>query len=117
MFGKQSKQARFEATKKYTNARMVPGTHVCDHVMKMTNYFNEAKLHRTVIDEVTQVNIILNSLTSDFIPFTSNYIMNKMGYGMTQLLNELQTFESISGVAKNKKVEENVTNHPGTSKA
>ncbi|KAG6473764.1 hypothetical protein ZIOFF_067681 [Zingiber officinale] len=115
MFGQQSEQAHHEATRKYTNARMFLDTHVRDHVMQMTNYFSEAEMHGAVIDEGTQVSIILNSLSSDFIPFTSNYIMNKLNYGMTQLLNELQTFEAILGLVKNK-AEANIVNKPNSSK-
>ena len=70
--------------------------------MKITNYFIEAELHGAQMDEVTHVGIILNSLSSDFIQFTSNYIMNKLTYGLSQLLNELQTFESITRHGKNK---------------
>ena len=44
--------------------------------------------------------IILNSLSPDFIQFNSNYIMNKLNYSVSQLLNELQTFESISRLGK-----------------
>ena len=102
MFGMQSEQARIELTRKWTSTRMIAGTPVRDHVMKMTNYFTEAELHGALMDEVTQVGIILNSLSSDFIQFTSNYIMNKLTYGLPQLLNELQTFESITRQGKNK---------------
>ena len=70
--------------------------------MLMTNYFTEAELHGAQIDEVTQVGIILNSLSTDFIQFTSNYIMNKLNYSLSQLLNELHTFESISRQEKMK---------------
>ncbi|KAG6526536.1 hypothetical protein ZIOFF_016526 [Zingiber officinale] len=115
MFGQQSEQARHEATRKYTNARMILGTHVRDHVMQMTNYFSEAEMHGVVIDEGTQVSIILNSFPSDFIPFTNNYIMNELNYGMTQLLNELQTFEAISGLVKNK-AKANIVDKPNSSK-
>ncbi|RYE04405.1 MAG: hypothetical protein EOP33_09170, partial [Rickettsiaceae bacterium] len=102
MFGTQSEQARIELTRKCTSTRMIAGTPVRDHVMKMTNYFTEAELHGALMDEVTQVGIILNSLSSDFIQFTSNYIMNKLTYGLPQLLNELQIFESITHQGKNK---------------
>ncbi|KAG6503613.1 hypothetical protein ZIOFF_035929 [Zingiber officinale] len=115
MFGQQSEQACHEATRKYTNARMILGTHVRDHVMQMTNIFSEVEMHGAVIDEGTQVSIILKSLPSDFIPFTSNYIMNKLNYGMTQLLNELQTFEAISRLVKNK-AEANIVDKPNSSK-
>ena len=79
---------------------MKAGTSVRDHVMIMTNYFTDAKFHGAQIDEVTQVGIILNSLSHDFIQFTSNYIMNKLNYGLSQLLNELQAFEAINKGSK-----------------
>ena len=66
----------------------------------MTNYFTDAEFHGAQIDEVTQVGIILNSLSHDFIQFTSNYIMNKLNYGLSQLLNELQAFEAINKGSK-----------------
>ena len=100
MFGKQSEQARIELTRKYTSAKMKAGTSVRDHVMMMTNYFTDAEFHGAQIDEVTQVGIILNSLSHDFIQFTSNYIMNKLNYGLSQLLNELQAFEAINKGSK-----------------
>ena len=51
--------------------------------------------------------MILESLSPAFLQFKSNYVMNKLSYNMTQLLNELQTFESI--VKENgKEGEENV---------
>ena len=46
---------------------MKNGTLVRDHIMMMANYFTKAKLHGTEIDQVTQVGIILNSLSLDFI--------------------------------------------------
>ncbi|PON64597.1 hypothetical protein PanWU01x14_123090 [Parasponia andersonii] len=78
------------------NAKMKRGTPVRDHVLNMINYFGEAEVHGTTIDDRTQVSMILESLSPDFLYFKSNYVMNKLNYTMTQLLNELQTFESIS---------------------
>ena len=71
-----------------------------DHIMMMMNYVTEAELYSTEIDQVTQVGIILNSLFPDFIQFNSNYIINKLNYSVSQLLNELQTFESFSILGK-----------------
>ena len=61
---------------------MKTGTPVRDHVMTMTNYFTKDGLYGAEIDQVTQVRIILNSLSSDFIQFNSNYIMNKLNYSV-----------------------------------
>ena len=100
MFGRKDEQALIEITGKYSTAKIKSGTPVRDHVMIMTNYFTEAELHGGTIDEVSQVGMILISLSNDFIQFTSNYIMNKLKYDLSQLLNELQTFESISKLGK-----------------
>ena len=100
MFGQKNEQACIEIIRKYTTAKMKTRTPVRDHVMMMTNYFTEAELHGAEIDQVTQVGIILNFLSANFIQFNSNYIMNKLNYSVSQLLNELQTFESISRLGK-----------------
>ena len=42
----------------------------------------------------------MNSLSHNFIQFTSNYIMNKLNYRLSQLLNELQAFEAINKGSK-----------------
>ena len=67
MFGQKNEQACIEITGKYTTARMKTGMPVRDNVMMMTNYFTEAELHGAKIDQVTQVGIILNFLSPDFI--------------------------------------------------
>ena len=100
IFGQKNEKACIEITDKYTTTRMKSGTLVRDNIIMMTNYFTESKLHGVEIDQVTQVGIILNSLSPDFIQFNSNYITNKLNYSISQLLNELQTFESISKLGK-----------------
>ena len=114
MFGKQSEQSCHEATRKYMNAKMSKGTPVRDHVLNMANYINEAELHGAIIDERTQVSIILESLTPDFLQCTSNYVMNKLDCNVTQLLNELQTFEAISKT-RTQKAEANVAETKASS--
>ena len=89
IFGQKNEQAYLEIIGKHTTAGMKTGTPVRDQVMMMTNYFTEDELHRAEIDQVTQVGIILNSLSPDFIQFNSNYIMNKLNYSISQLLDEL----------------------------
>ena len=69
MFRQKNEQACIEITGKYTTVRMKTRTLVRDHVMMMTNYFTEAELHGAEIDQVTQVGIILNFLSSGFIQF------------------------------------------------
>ena len=96
MFRKPSNQSRHEAVKAIMNAKMKVGSSVREHVLKMISHINEAELHGATIDEATQVGMILETLSHDFLQFKSNYVMNKLSYNLTELLNELQTFESIS---------------------
>ena len=96
------------------NAKMKKGFSVREHVLNMINLMHEAKIHGATIDERTQVSIILESLTSIFSQFTTNYVMNKLQYNMTRLLNELQTLEAISKT-RPKEGEENVVEHKPSS--
>ena len=114
MFGQQSDQCRHEATHSYMNAKMMKGVSVKEHVLNMINLMHEAEIHRATIDERTQVSIILESLTPAFSQFTTNYVMNKLQHNMTQLLNELQTFEAISKT-RPKEGEVNVAEHEPSS--
>ncbi|KAK4478466.1 hypothetical protein RD792_013941 [Penstemon davidsonii] len=116
MFGQPSDQSRHESTRRFMNARMKKGAPVRDHVLDMINTVHEAEIHGATIDDKTQVSIILGSLTSDFAPFTTNYIMNKLEYNLTQLLNELQTFEAISKIRSQER-EVNVTEQGRSSSA
>ena len=89
IFGQQSDQCYHEATRSYMNAKMKKGVSVREHVLNMINTMHDAEIQGVTIDERTQVSIILESLTPTFFVFTTNYVMNKLQYNMTQLLNEL----------------------------
>ncbi|KAM6596194.1 hypothetical protein CsatA_006718 [Cannabis sativa] len=102
LFGKASLQSRFDATKKYINARMEPNQNVRDHVLLMSSYFQEAQNHGAEMDSATQVSLILNSLTPTFLPYTSNYVMNKKEIDFHELVNDLQTYENLIGGPKKK---------------
>ena len=62
----------------------------------MIDHLHNAKLNAAMIDTKTQLSIILQSLPSKFQQFKNNYVMNKVSYNLTQLLNELQAFESVN---------------------
>ncbi|XP_075479016.1 uncharacterized protein LOC142519887 [Primulina tabacum] len=117
MFGQRSSQSKHEAIKNAMNAKMKKGQSVGAHVLNMVNYFTEAETHGATIDDGTQVSMILESLSPNFLQFKSNYVMNKLNYNMTQLLHELQTFEAIS-IGKVQEGETNVVeNKPSSSKS
>ena len=115
MFGQPSDKLHHDAFKAAMNAKMKAGTSIREHVLKMINQLNEAEIHGLVIDERSQVSMILESLSLTFFQFKSTYVMNKLNYNTTQLLNERKTFESFEN-DKEENGEANVVDaQPSTS--
>ncbi|XP_060969646.1 uncharacterized protein LOC133036892 [Cannabis sativa] len=118
LFGMASINSRFEATRNFINAWMNPHQNVRDHLLKMASYFQEAQNHGAVMDQTTQVSLILNSLTPAFLPYTSNYVMNKNELEFHEFVNNLQTFENfIGGPQKKGSKTPNSRNANGAAKA
>ncbi|WKA05320.1 hypothetical protein VitviT2T_023294 [Vitis vinifera] len=95
MFGRPSEQARHEAVKAVMNSKMKNGSSVREHVLKMIHHFNEVEINGAKIDEKTQVGMILETLSPSFLQFRTNYIMNHKKCNLTELLNELQSYETL----------------------
>ncbi|KAK0603103.1 hypothetical protein LWI29_001462 [Acer saccharum] len=89
-------------------AHMKEGTSIREYVLNIMSYFNMAEINGGAIDEPNQVSIILITLPKSFDQFKSNYGMNKLRFSLTQLLNELTTFESLTKDSKGKTGEVNV---------
>ena len=95
MFEDQNRSARMSAMHKLMNTKMAEGTPVRDHVIQFMGILNELEILGSEIDGETQVNFILQSLPNSFKQFRLNYTMNKLGYSLSQLLQELQAAERI----------------------
>lgn len=95
MFDQQSSKSKHEVIKNTLNAKMKKGKLIGASVWNMINYIIEAETHGVTID-YAKVSMILESLPQAFLQFKSNYVMNNLNYNMTQLFNELKTFEAIS---------------------
>jgi hypothetical protein len=95
MFGRPSDPARHEAVKAVMNGKMRNGSSVREHVLKMIYHFNEAEINGANIDEKTQVGMILETLSPAFLQFRTNYVMNHKMCNLTELMNELQTYEAL----------------------
>ncbi|XP_075499086.1 uncharacterized protein LOC142537461 [Primulina tabacum] len=95
MFRRPSEQARYEAVKAVMNCKMKNGSLVHKHVLKMINHFNDADINGANIDEKTQIGMIPETLSPAFLQFKTNYVMNLRAYNMTELLKELQSYESL----------------------
>ena len=95
MFGQPSERQRHEALVSVMTAKMKDGTSVREHVLRMMTHFNTAETHGGRIDERSQVTMIMETLPKSFLQFKSNYVMNKLTFTLTQLLNELTHYESM----------------------
>ena len=88
------------------NTKMVEGTPVRDHVLKMISHLNELEILGAETDGESQVDIMLMSLPESFKNFHLNYSMNKVSYFLSKFLKELQTAEGIIGQTKSVQVME-----------
>uniref|UniRef100_A0A2N9H6H8 Integrase catalytic domain-containing protein n=1 Tax=Fagus sylvatica TaxID=28930 RepID=A0A2N9H6H8_FAGSY len=95
MFGEQSRSARQTAMKNLMSTKMVEGTPVREHVLKMISFINELDMLGAEMDAETKVDAILSSLTDSFNQFIMNYNMNKMDVTLSELLNMLQAAEDL----------------------
>ena len=100
MFGEQNRASRQVAMKALFNTKMVEGTPVQDHVLKMISHLNELEILGAEIDGENKVNIMLMSLPKSYKNFRLNYSMSKGNYSLAKLLKELQAAERILGYAK-----------------
>ncbi|XP_022847513.1 uncharacterized protein LOC111370033 [Olea europaea var. sylvestris] len=94
MFGHQSRRVRFEASRTLQNIHMKLGMPMKDHMLTMIAHFNVAENLGVTIDQETQVDMMLNSLSDMFSQFTVDYHLHKMNMPLTELMNDLQNVES-----------------------
>ncbi|XP_077232533.1 uncharacterized protein LOC143869859 [Tasmannia lanceolata] len=114
MFGEQHRTARLLAIRGLISTKMVEGTPVRDHMLKMMRYINELDILRAIMDAETQIDIVLSSLCGSFKEFVMTCHMNKMTMTLTELMNQLQTTEDLQKSKKKSAflVEGNVPSSP-----
>ena len=76
-----------------------------DHQLRIMAYFNEVEIHGSSIKQQTRIGMILETLPDSFIPFKTNYVLNKMDLNLNVLMTDLQAFE---GMIKSKGGEANM---------
>ncbi|XP_038904238.1 uncharacterized protein LOC120090582 [Benincasa hispida] len=95
MFEHPSSSIRLEAIKYVYGTRMKNGSNVREHVLDMMVHFNIVEAHGAIIDEISQLSMIFESLPKSYLLFRTNVVMNKITYNLTTFLNELQTYQSM----------------------
>ncbi|XP_038685736.1 uncharacterized protein LOC119985520 [Tripterygium wilfordii] len=97
MFQQSTRPARQQAIKKLMNAKQAEGTPVREHMLKVMEYLYEALDLGAEIDGQTQMDMVLETLSSSFSQFKLNFNMNKMEMSLPMLMKELQSAEQIMG--------------------
>ncbi|XP_016546487.1 uncharacterized protein LOC107846692 [Capsicum annuum] len=95
MFDEQNRAAKQTTMKALLTMKMVEGTSIREHALKMMSLLNDLKILGAVIDMESQVEMVQQTLPVSFQQFFLNYNMNKMDLSLVKLLNELQAAESI----------------------
>ena len=94
MYVEQSRNMRFDLTKKFFGTKMATGSSVGDHVLKMIGYLQELAAVGFVVDHELSIDIILQSLPPSYGQFLSTFNMNKLKPPLPELLNMLRTEET-----------------------
>ena len=84
---------------------MRPRTLVRVHMLEVIALLNDMEIMGALIDEETQVDMVLETLSDSFDTFKLNYSMNKLSYNFTELMKELQAVEALFSKGKNRKGE------------
>ncbi|KAJ9551991.1 hypothetical protein OSB04_016036 [Centaurea solstitialis] len=97
MFQTQARTERYDATKAFNECKMVKGTSVSDHVMKMKRHLDHLERLGHPVPLQLATDTILNSLSEDYSPFVVNYNMNNMEKTIAELHSMLKTAELNMG--------------------
>ncbi|KAL5572139.1 hypothetical protein UlMin_021736 [Ulmus minor] len=113
IFGGQSVLVRQAAIYNLMNCKHKPRTPIKDHMLIVIGYLAEAQSHGSEIDADTQMKMIFESLLKDFIPFRTIFNLSRKNMSLTELMKQLQAFESM---IKSKGIEANLTEAGNSSK-
>ncbi|KAL5583074.1 hypothetical protein UlMin_015516 [Ulmus minor] len=113
MFGGQSMLVRQVAVRNLMNCKHKLGTPIKDHMPIVIGYLAEAQSHGSESDADTQMEMIFKSLLKEFIPFRMIFNLSGKNMSLTELMKQLQAFESM---IKSKGIEANLIEAGNSSK-
>ncbi|XP_077251908.1 uncharacterized protein LOC143891155 [Tasmannia lanceolata] len=100
LFGAQNHTISLIGIKGLVSTKMVEGTPVRDHMLKIMSFLNELDILGAIMDAKTQIDSVLASLPGSFKEFVMTYHINKLTMTLTKLLNQLQSTEDLQKVNK-----------------
>jgi hypothetical protein len=94
MFQEQARVERYNVTKGFVGCRMVEGSSVNAHMLKMMSYVEQLEKLECPVDKGLVTDIVLNSLPPKYSSFIMNYHMHGMEKSLGELHGMLKTAES-----------------------
>ncbi|KAL5540001.1 hypothetical protein UlMin_044972 [Ulmus minor] len=113
MFGGQSVLVHQVAIHNLMNYKHKPRTPIKDHMLTVIGYLVEAQSHESEINADTHMEMIFEFLSKEFIPFRTIFNLSGKNMSLTELMKQLQAFESM---IKSKGIEANLTEARNSSK-
>jgi hypothetical protein len=93
LFDKESRTERYETSMELFCYKMIEGSLVNTHVLKMIGYIKKLNQLGFVMDHKLIVDLVLHSLPQNFSQFIMNYYMNKLDSTLPELFNMLNIAE------------------------
>ena len=94
MFQEQARVERYNVTKNFVGCKMVEGSSVSAHMLKMMSYVEQLEKLECPMDQRLASDIVLNSLPSKYSSFIMNYHMHGMEKSLGELHGMLKTAEA-----------------------
>jgi hypothetical protein len=94
LYSTPGRQERYLASKELFQARMIEGSSVREHGLKMIGLIEKLAHLNVVMDNELYMDLILQSLPRSFDNFVMNFNMHNMEVGLHELVNMLHTAES-----------------------
>jgi len=86
MFEGRSRVARYRAARALFNTKMIEGTPVRDHLLKLMGFLTELGTYGVEVDPELQIDIFLASLPDCFDNFVNQFNLNKLTMGHSDFL-------------------------------
>ncbi|KAL0420952.1 UNVERIFIED_CONTAM: hypothetical protein Slati_3118100 [Sesamum latifolium] len=86
---------RYAATKAFFGTKMIEGSSVHEHRVKMLSLVEKLKYLKADLAKETYIDVILQSLPPSFDSFIVNYNMNGLGKDLHELINMLVQYKAM----------------------
>ncbi|KAL5578513.1 hypothetical protein UlMin_020212 [Ulmus minor] len=89
MFGGQSVLVRQAAVRNLMNCKHKPGIPIKDHILTVIGCLAKSQSHGSEIDANTQIEMIFESLSKEFILFRMIFSLSGKNMSLTELMKQL----------------------------